>query len=54
MKKLNELLEGVEVIRICGTTEREIGKVCFDSRQAGEGDLFVAPAGGECGRACLY
>ena len=45
MKKLNELLEGVEVIRICGTTEREIGKVCFDSRQAGEGDLFVAQRG---------
>ncbi len=45
MKKLNELLEGVEVIRICGTTEREIGKVFFDSRQAGEGDLFVAQRG---------
>ncbi len=45
MKKLNELLEGVEVIRICGTTEREIEKVCFDSRQAGEGDLFVAQRG---------
>lgn len=45
MKKLNELLEGVEVTRIYGTTEQEVGKVCFDSRQAGEGDLFVAQRG---------
>lgn len=45
MKKLNELLEGVEVTRICGTTEQEVRKVCFDSRQAGEGDLFVAQRG---------
>lgn len=45
MKKLHELLEGVEVVRICGTTEQGVKEVCFDSRKAGAGDLFVAQRG---------
>lgn len=45
MKKLHELLEGVEVVRMCGTTEQGVKEVYFDSRKAGAGDLFVAQRG---------
>lgn len=45
MKKLSELLEGVGIVKVCGTMEREVNGVCFDSRKVGAGDLFVAQRG---------
>ena len=43
--KLKELLKGVEVREIVGTTEREVTTLTMDSRQAAEGALFAAIVG---------
>ncbi|WP_374166944.1 UDP-N-acetylmuramoyl-L-alanyl-D-glutamate--2,6-diaminopimelate ligase [Arcticibacter sp. MXS-1] len=45
MKSLNDLLTGVQVLSIEGTRDIELDKVCFDSRQAAPGSLFVAVRG---------
>ena len=43
--KIGELIQGVEVLRIVGDTEKEIADIQFDSRRVGEGSLFVAQVG---------
>lgn len=43
--KLKELLEGLEILSASADMEREIGGVCYDSRQVKPGDLFVALSG---------
>lgn len=44
MKKLNDILKGIEY-QITGNPECDIKRIVFDSRKAGEGDLFVAQKG---------
>ena len=45
--KLKKLLRGVEVRSMAADEEMEIGGVCYDSRAAKPGDLFVAMTGYE-------
>lgn len=45
MKKLDELLEDVDVKSIWGDMNKEISRVHFDSRNIRQGDLFVAQRG---------
>ena len=42
---LSELLSAIEPIEVLGRTDKEIKGLHFDSRQIGEGDLFVAQVG---------
>jgi len=42
---LNELLSVIKPIEVIGSTEVEIKGLHFDSRKAGEGDMFVAQVG---------
>ncbi|MCH5214017.1 MAG: UDP-N-acetylmuramoyl-L-alanyl-D-glutamate--2,6-diaminopimelate ligase [Muribaculaceae bacterium] len=44
-KKLSDLLEGIKIEEILGTTDRNIESVVSDSRQAGPESLFVAVRG---------
>jgi UDP-N-acetylmuramoyl-L-alanyl-D-glutamate--2,6-diaminopimelate ligase len=44
-KTLSELLQGLKVIESIGSMNKEVTKVCFDSRQAAPGSLFVAVRG---------
>ncbi len=43
--KLKELLKDVPVTRLCADTQMEIDSVCYDSRKAAPGSLFVAISG---------
>ena len=43
--KLSQLLQGVEVIKLSADLDMEITGVCFDSRKAEAGQLFVAVSG---------
>lgn len=43
--KLKELLKEIDCKQICGSAAIEIREVHFDSRKAGQGDLFVAQKG---------
>lgn len=43
--KLKELLRGVPVTKLCADAQMEIGSVCYDSRKAAPGSLFVAISG---------
>ena len=43
--KLNELLKKIQPVDIIGSTDKEIAGVCIDSRQAGQGYLFMAMRG---------
>ncbi|MBC8052109.1 MAG: UDP-N-acetylmuramoyl-L-alanyl-D-glutamate--2,6-diaminopimelate ligase [Sphingobacteriaceae bacterium] len=45
MKSLKELLIGVKILKLQGSDETSIESVCFDSRQAKPGALFVAVSG---------
>ncbi len=45
MKKLSELLQDVAVKQYWGSLDVPIRKICTDSRQCGDGDLFVAIRG---------
>lgn len=45
MKKLKELLNGVNVGKVYGDTDREIGHIHFDSRKIEPGDVFIAQRG---------
>ena len=42
---LNSILSGIEIILMEGDSSTEISSVCFDSRNAGPRDLFVAVKG---------
>ena len=45
MMDLKNILAYLKIERYCGSSEREIRSVCFDSTQTGENDLFVALKG---------
>lgn len=45
MKKIDTILRGIEVIFSEGDSSMEISSICFDSRSAGPGNLFVAVKG---------
>ena len=45
MKLLKDLLYGVSLKAVSGTTTLEIGAICFDSRAVGQSDAFVAVRG---------
>ena len=45
MKKLKELLNGVNVGKVYGDTDLEIGHIHFDSRKIEPGDVFIAQRG---------
>lgn len=45
MKQLKDILFGVQIEAIQGSTAQAINAIQFDSRQVGEGDLFVAVKG---------
>ena len=45
MKQLKDILFGVQIEAIQGSTAQTINALQFDSRQVGEGDLFVAVKG---------
>ncbi|MBC7914487.1 MAG: UDP-N-acetylmuramoyl-L-alanyl-D-glutamate--2,6-diaminopimelate ligase, partial [Pyrinomonadaceae bacterium] len=45
MKSLSELLIGVSILERKGSADVDIAAVCFDSRQAAAGSLFVAVSG---------
>lgn len=45
--KLSRLIEGLSVTKISGNTEIEISKVCYDSRKATKGSVFVCIVGYE-------
>ncbi|MFR2062687.1 MAG: hypothetical protein ACLS37_12885 [Alistipes sp.] len=42
MKKLSELLVGVPVLERIGPDDRPVGRLTYDSRDAGDGDCFFA------------
>ena len=43
--KLQELLKGIEILECKAAPDMEVGGVCFDSRAAKPGELFVAVTG---------
>lgn len=45
MKKLSDILYGVSLKQVSGTTDLAISAVCFDSRQVNAGVLFIAVRG---------
>jgi UDP-N-acetylmuramoyl-L-alanyl-D-glutamate--2,6-diaminopimelate ligase len=45
MKKLSNILGSTDIIRSSGRTDIPIGKLCFDSRKVGKGDVFIALKG---------
>ena len=45
--KLSELLKGIEIVKCTADPETQLGGVCYDSRKAKPGDLFVAVVGYE-------
>jgi len=45
LEKLTDILEGVEVIQIIGSTDVEINSLQFDSRKVNDGDIFIAIKG---------
>lgn len=45
MKNLTDLLIGVAVLDLKGSTEIEVQSICFDSRLAATGSLFIAVSG---------
>jgi len=47
MKILKDLLYGVSLKKVIGSTESEVEAICFDSRKAAPGVLFVAVRGTE-------
>lgn len=42
---LNTLIEDIEVVKHLGNLDREVSTVCFDSRKAEQGSLFIAVSG---------
>jgi UDP-N-acetylmuramoyl-L-alanyl-D-glutamate--2,6-diaminopimelate ligase len=45
LKKLKDILERVKVAEIAGNADVNIKEICFDSRKAGEGSVFIAVKG---------
>ena len=45
MRSLKDILYGVGLTAVSGTTNREVNAVCFDSRKVGKSDVFVAIRG---------
>lgn len=45
MKKLSDILYGVKIISVDGATDIGVQEICFDSRKAKEGSVFVAIRG---------
>jgi UDP-N-acetylmuramoyl-L-alanyl-D-glutamate--2,6-diaminopimelate ligase len=43
--KLEKIIEGLDMVSTAGHTDLDIGRICFDSREVQEGDLFVAVPG---------
>ena len=42
MKQLKDLMYGVSLKAVSGSTAREVGSLCFDSRAVASGDAFIA------------
>jgi UDP-N-acetylmuramoyl-L-alanyl-D-glutamate--2,6-diaminopimelate ligase len=47
MKILKDILYGVSLLKVIGSTEAEVDAICFDSRKSASGALFVAVRGTE-------
>ena len=45
MKSLGQLLDGTDVAAVRGSLETEVSDICYDSRKAGKGCLFVCVRG---------
>ncbi|HDH63395.1 MAG TPA: UDP-N-acetylmuramoyl-L-alanyl-D-glutamate--2,6-diaminopimelate ligase, partial [Firmicutes bacterium] len=45
MKKLSELLKGIQIKNFYGRLDREVNSLVIDSREAGEGSVFFAIKG---------
>ncbi len=45
LKQINDILTGIQDYRSTGPTDREITGVCFDSRKADAGNVFIAVKG---------
>ena len=45
MKKITDILYGVSLKQVLGSTDLDVSSVCFDSRQAQTGALFIAVRG---------
>ena len=45
MKKLSDILKGVEIVKTIGSTNIDINSIQFDSRKINNGDLFIAIKG---------
>ncbi len=45
MKLLKDILYGVSLRAVSGTTNCSVAQICFDSRKVGKGDVFVAIKG---------
>src|SRR5208283_5124868 len=45
MKSIKELIHGLEVIGTSGRLDAQVSGVCYDSRHAGKGSLFVSVPG---------
>ena len=43
--KLRSLLNGVDYSLLCGSLDCEINDICYDSRKADKGKIFVAIVG---------
>jgi UDP-N-acetylmuramoyl-L-alanyl-D-glutamate--2,6-diaminopimelate ligase len=43
--KLKDILERVNVLEISGSTDIDVKEICFDSRKAGKGSVFIAVRG---------
>lgn len=43
--KISELVKAITPLRVVGETDREVNGLAFDSRKAGQGDMFVAQVG---------
>ncbi|HKK43385.1 MAG TPA: Mur ligase domain-containing protein, partial [Bacteroidales bacterium] len=45
MKRLDDILENIDVISVKGVTDRDISVIEFDSRKVTKGALFIAVKG---------
>jgi len=45
LKKLTDILAGISIKEIIGEREKQLAKICFDSRQVEQNTLFVATKG---------
>ena len=45
MKSLKDILYGVRLTAVTGTTNTMVNSICFDSRKVGMDDVFVAIKG---------